>query len=280
MARLRFLLPCNRAFFKRKLRVALGLTDDLRLKANAMAHSIESLLKRRGAWLKGNGGDRGLAEARSGLTRRIAEHYPVFEQLRDHVLHGGAPLEQDDHRDLARDLVSHMEDLGLVTCETTGKAIPHLSGKKFMSGGWLEELAFLAAVEAGAHEALFGQNVGWSAHGYSGENEIDLIVRRDETLGFVSCKALRSMLNVEDRKQRNRLMDAIHEADNLADHFGQPGERVAVLVTTDLHDEMRGVPRYAALMGKAAVLDVRIIPLEELGWERLVTAIGDLWHER
>jgi hypothetical protein len=75
-------------------------------------------------------------------------------------------------------------------------------------------------------------------------------------------------------------MDAIHEADNLADHFGQPGERVAVLVTTDLHDEMRGVPRYAALMGKAAVLDVRIIPLEELGWERLVTAIGDLWHER
>ena len=245
-----------------------------------MANSIEDLLKRRGAWLKGTGGDRQLASARAGLTRRIAEHYPVFEQLRDHVLHGTAELEHAEHRRLAADLIDYMEDLGLVTCEQTGKPTPHVAGKRFMSGGWLEELAYLAAVEAGAHEALFGQSVGWSVGDYGGENEIDLIVRRDDMLGFVSCKALRSVLNTEDRKQRNRLMDAVHEADNLADHFGRPGERVAVLVTTDLHDEMRGVPRYTALMGKAAVLDVRIIPLEELGWDRLVQALSQLWSDR
>ena len=65
-------------------------------------------------------------------------------------------------------------------------------------------------------------------------------------------------------------------------HFGVrlDDERVAVLVTTDLHDELRGVPRYAALMGKAAILDVRIIPLEELGWDRLVSALSELWAER
>jgi hypothetical protein len=55
---------------------------------------------------------------------------------------------------------------------------------------------------------------------------------------------------------------------------------VAVLVTTDLHDEIRGVPRYNALMGKAAVLDVRIISLEEVGYGALVKALQDMWPER
>jgi hypothetical protein len=245
-----------------------------------MGSSIEALLKNRGAWLKGGGGNRELAASRASLTRRIADHYSVFEQLRDMVLHGQLGEVSDEQQRLARDLVDHMAHLGLVTCETTGKPIPHVSGKRFMSGGWLEELAYLAAIEAGADEALFGQCVGWSAAGYKGENEIDLVLRREDKLGFVSCKALRSILNVEDRKQRNRLMDALHEADNLADHFGRPGERVAVLVTTDLFDEMRGMPRYTALMGKAAVLDVRIIPLEELQWDRLIGAMASLFAER
>jgi len=41
-------------------------------------------------------------------------------------------------------------------------------------------------------------------------------------------------------------------------------------------DEMRQMPRYTALMGKAAILDVRIIPLEELGWASLVSAMSEL----
>jgi hypothetical protein len=244
-----------------------------------MTVSIEDLLQRRGAWLKGPGGDRHLAAARAGLTRRIADHYPVFERLRDSLLRDAFDPPDPGQSHIAADLVAHLQRFGLVTAEAAGRPVAHVAGKRFISGGWLEELAYLAAVEAGADEALYGQIVGWSAGGYAGENEIDLILRRDERLGFVSCKALRSMLNIEDRKQRNRLMDALHEADNLADHFGRPGERVAILVTTDLHDEMRGVPRYAALMGKAAVLDVRIIPLEELAWDRLVGAFSRLWTD-
>jgi hypothetical protein len=135
-------------------------------------------------------------------------------------------------------------------------------------------------MDAGADEAFYGQVIGWSVKGFTGENEIDLIMRKENSMGFVSCKALRSVLDMHDRKQRNRLMDAVHEADNLADHFGRPGECVAVLVTTDLHDEIRGVPRYNALMGKAAVLDVRLIPLEELGYDKLVTALGGMWTQK
>ena len=83
---------------------------------------------------------------------------------------------------------------------------------------------------------------------------------------------------MHDRKHRNRLMDAVHEADNLGDHFGKPGERVAVLVTTDLFDEDRNSVRYNALMGKAAILDVQIIALEDLGWDKLVAAIHNLFE--
>jgi hypothetical protein len=178
------------------------------------------------------------------------------------------------------ELVAMLVQFNLVVREEHGHEICELRGRRYLSGGWLEELAWLAAMEAGAHEALFGQVLGWNFKGYSGENEVDLIVRRSGRLGFLSCKALRSNFDNSDRKHRNRLMDALHEADNLCDHFGRPGERVAVLVTTDLHDEARGVPRYNALMGKAAVLDVRIISLEELGWNRLVNAMTELWEDQ
>ena len=133
-----------------------------------------------------------------------------------------------------------------------------------------------AAIEAGADEASFGQVLGWEVKGFTGENEIDLIARKGERLCFVSCKAFRSELDMHDRKHRHRLMDAVHEADNLADHFGREGEKVAMLVTTDLFDEIKDSPRYVALMGKAAVLDVKIIALEDLGWHKLVQAMRDL----
>jgi hypothetical protein len=252
---------------------ALGDGAEMRQEKFAMNEpTIESLLKRRSAWLKGTGGDRAVALARAALTRKIAEHYTAFEKLRDaalHPTHGAAP---EPEHGLIADLIEH----DIVKRSKDRIAAAHVWCRKFLSGGWLEELAYIAAAEAGAEEALYNQNVAWKVDTFSGENEIDLIVRRGEQLGFMSCKALKSMMGADDRKHRNRLMDAIHEADNLADHFGRPGERVAVLVTTDLFDEMRGVPRYQALMGKAAVLDVRIIPLEDMSWDRLVGAIRQL----
>lgn len=250
------------------------------------ALTIEGLLESRGAWLKGDSGNVAEARTRAALTREISENYRLFEEVRDRIFRATdafmrhveiipETLSEEGHS-LVAALLAH----GLVLKEDHGHAICEVKGRRYLSGGWLEELAWLAAMDAGAEEARFGQVLGWAVNGYTGENEIDLIMRRGATLGFVSCKALRSELDIQDRKHRNRLMDAVHEADNLADHFGRPGERVAVLVTTDLHDEIRGVPRYNALMGKAAVLDVRVIPLEELAFHRLVDALHSMWADR
>jgi hypothetical protein len=248
--------------------------------------SIEALLAARNAWLKGDSGDQDEALARKPLTCMIADNYQLFEEVRDRIFRATesfirhVEIIPETISDTGRALVQAMIEHGAVVKEEHGHEICEVAGRRYLSGGWLEELAWLAAMDAGAEEAFFGQVIGWSVKGFNGENEIDLIMRRSARLGFVSCKALRSVLDMHDRKHRNRLMDAVHEADNLADHFGRPGESVAVLVTTDLHDEIRGAPRYNALMGKAAVLDVRIIPLEELGYQKLVRALQEMWMEK
>ncbi len=246
--------------------------------------TIETILKERGAWLKATHGDPEVARANAPISRMIADNYVLFETVRDAVLKA-----TDDyvHRvamtphpldDAGLALLAHMEKHSLISREPSGQAICDTKGKRFLSGGWLEELAWLAAIEAGADEALFGQVIGWKVKDFTGENEIDLIIREGDRLGFVSCKALRSELDMHDRKHRNRLMDAVHEADNLCDHFGRDGEKVAVLVTTDLFDEVKAAPRYNALMGKAAVLDVEIIPLEGISWDKLVKAMRTLFN--
>jgi hypothetical protein len=244
--------------------------------------TIASLLKSRGAWLKGQSPDFNSVLARADMTQIIAANYRVFEVVRDRVLRNTDQyLRQEDifpephsaeGKSMVIDLLSH----GIIMRDGLGNEICEANGRRYLSGSWLEELAWLAAMKGGADEAVFGQVLGWSVKGFAGENEIDVIMREGATLGFVSCKALRADLDMHDRKHRNRLMDAVHEADNLVDHFGAPGDKVAILVSTDLIDELRGVVRYNALMGKAAVLDVRVIPLEELAFNKLVTAMTGL----
>jgi Domain of unknown function (DUF1887) len=244
--------------------------------------TIESILKTRHAWLKGQPHDLDDVRERGEMTRIISNNYRVFEEVRDRVLRNTdsflrhveivpETLTAEGHA-LVGDLLHH----GVILREEHGHEICEAQGRRYLSGGWLEELAWLAAIDAGADEAVFGQAIGWSVQGYSGENEIDLIMREGDRLGFVSCKALRSELDMHDKKHRNRLMDAVHEADNLIDHFGRAGDKVAILVSTDLFDETKGSARYNALMGKAAILDVRIIPLEEMAFEKLRQALANL----
>ena len=243
--------------------------------------TIADILESRGAFLKGTPGSEEEAYRHEALLKVIEHNYPLFEPLRDQLMtrRGVTPEAAADHAALA-ELLEHLQMQGIVQRVDGRLVAADSAARRFLSGGWLEELAWLAAMEAGADEAIYAQGLGWRIGEYYGENEIDVIVRKSDQLGFVSCKALQSEFNSESKKHRNRLMDALHEADNLCDHFGREGERVGILVTTDLIDEARNQPRYMALMGKAAVLDVRIIPLEELEWDPLVAAIGEIVHGR
>jgi hypothetical protein len=244
------------------------------------ARTIADILRARGAFLKGEPGCEETARRHEPLLKVIEHNYPLFEPLRDQLMTRQG-VERDfvaDH-EATMELVDQMLAQGIVVEEDGRLVAADAAARRFLSGGWLEELAWLAAIAAGADEAIYSQVLGWRVGEYYGENEIDVIVRKADRLGFVSCKALQSEFNADSKKHRSRLMDALHEADNLCDHFGREGERVGILVTTDLFDEYRNnQPRYMALMGKAAVLDVRIIPLEELEWDPLVAALGEIVH--
>ena len=243
--------------------------------------TIEKLLSHRGARFKGTSGNTAEAYRRAELSRTIAHDYMAFEHLRDMVLHMVAAHALDEqeviseHPDMAP-LLLELERFGLIQEQNSVKVKIDSRARRYLSGGWLEELAWLAAKEAGADEAVFSQILAWEYESYHGENEIDLIMRKGHRLALVSCKALKSELDVNDRKLRNKLMDAVYETDSLVDHFGRQGDRVALVVSTGLHDELRNVPRYQALLGKAAVLNVHMIPLEEIVWDKLVHAMHGL----
>ena len=134
--------------------------------------SIAKLLESRGAWLKGASHNHDLAQARLGLTRQISENYPLFEQVRDRIFHATESfikhteivpetLSSDGHI-LLSDMLRH----GLVLKEEHGHEICEAQGRRYLSGGWLEELAWLAAQEAGAHECLYGQAIGCRSRGF------------------------------------------------------------------------------------------------------------------
>jgi len=243
--------------------------------------SIEKLLSHRKAKPKGMPGDVVEAKRRAELSQMIAHDYMRFEHLRDMIFHLVTAHALDEHEvisthpDMAP-LLLEMERFGLIHTANSDKVKIDSRARRYLSGGWLEELAWLASQEAGADEAVFSQVLAWEYEGFRGENEIDLIMRKGGRLALVSCKALKSELDVNDRKLRNKLMDAVYETDSLVDHFGKHGDRVALVVSTGLHDELRHVPRYQALMGKAAVLNVHMIPLEEIVWDRLVHAMHAL----
>jgi len=229
--------------------------------------SIASLIARRDAWLDGMGTPLAEAEARAAATRAIAADFPAFERARDGLIgrvaaRGAGALPPALGRALA---AAHV-------IAPVGHAWQPASAEahRYLRGGWLEEYIGLAAQAAGADEIRIGQVLGWRAAAYEGRNEIDTIARFGGRLVFASAKALRSRLDAGDIGHRERLMDALQEADNLVDHFGDAASAVLLVVTTDLVDEARHAVRYAQLHGKAAALGVQLVGLEGLGWDALV----------
>jgi hypothetical protein len=138
-------------------------------------HSIEALLAARGAWLKGDTGDQEEAVARKSLTTLIADNYRVFEEVRDRIFRATESFMRyveiipETLPEMGHALVEEMLRHSVVVKEVHGHEICEVAGRRYLSGGWLEELAFLAAIDAGADEAFYGQVIGWKVKGFTGE---------------------------------------------------------------------------------------------------------------
>lgn len=236
--------------------------------------TIRDLIARNDAWLDDTRtGDIEAATRHKDASIAIANHYRAFERIRKRLFNGTIDRTGLDHLETC--ILDALMDTGLAGMLPNGfyRALTAES-RRFITGGWLEEVSCLAAIEAGTDEALFGQQIKWKSHGYWGENEIDVLVRFDERLAFYSCKAFSATYRRKNDRSRKKLMEALHEADNLADHFGSSDAYVGLILSTDLYDEYKDRPKYEALFGKARALNVDLITLENLKWERLVEAMS------
>lgn len=233
-----------------------------------MASRINVLLSQRGAKLRGMSVLDEWAVRRLELAKLIAKQYPAFDAIRRCIVgNGQCDLSSLDEK--GRRFANHL-------CEARFGSIAggiyrkpaELLKEKFLRGVWLEELVYHAVMEAGADAAVVSQKVDWVVQQYCGESEIDVIARKGDSLLFVSCKSFR---HEYEKEQASSLMAALHETDNLQDHFGRQGDAAALVVTTDLIDEARNHARYPALFGRALRLDVELISLEDARWVRLVS---------
>lgn len=222
---------------------------------------------------------------RGNIARMIGKHYTVYDQFRQHLtkarrLNGLEP-DSDEQRTLWRALVS--KGFAQEMAPNRYAPLPDHQALRFLTGGWLEDLAYEAILEAGADAALTGAILDWSVQGYTGQNEVDVLARKGERLIFCSCKCACSWLARGNARgvHKDTLMGYLHEADNLADHFGSPGDAVILLVTTDLIDEGNlNRARLPTLFGKAGALDVELISLDHLGWHPLVTGLRDVLRKQ
>jgi hypothetical protein len=213
----------------------------------------------------------------------ISKNYEVYDQFRRHLtkarILGGLEAESGEQQSLWHALVT-----GGFAVEMAPNRYAPAPGEKtinFLTGGWLEDLAYEAILEAGADAALARAILDWRVDGYSGQNEVDVLARSGERLIFFSCKCAGAWLAEDNARarlvQKDKLMGYMHEADNLADHFGSRGDAVVLMVTTDLIDEREHDRiRLPALFGKASALDVEIIGLDHLSWRPLVKRLQAL----
>lgn len=257
--------------------------------------ALEQLLKNKGARLGKNKGANGeIVAARASTTRFLANHYPTFDEIRAALTdksknhNAGYVIPKSDAQER---LLNNLTQRRLTLYDAKlGYCVNHNNDAKlFLSGAWLEELAYHAVKEAGADAVLHRQMLDWKVGQYKGHNEIDVLARFNDKLLFVECKCATAYLDDtlsrgEKKRERdnlsNRLLGFLHKADDLVDHFGDiERDEVMLIVTTDMIDELHGYrTRFPTLFGKAKALDVELVGFDDLVWRNLVARITNIMN--
>lgn len=241
-----------------------------------MKPTIGALLAAAQTQVVGSRQDLGAVQARSALTRLLADHYPAFHVLRLHLFHGH-PLQGVSAADLKRVTDALCPRGWIAQAGPRAWQLRQLTAddELYLRGGWLEELLWLAHEAAGCDELLLGAQLEWDHEGTVGYNEIDVIARRGETLSFTSCKCVRPLAANTHEQIRGHVLEAGYW--NL--HFADGQGRAILAVTADVYDEQseRNRRRYPLVHARAAILDVDLLGLEELSWKTLVHQLRDHW---
>ena len=120
---------------------------------DAQTPTIDRLLAQRNAFRLDSGGDPAMARVRFLLNRWLWENYDAFNPLRLHIAHNGQrPL---DHAKGLGAVVARLVDEGMIRGGGGRYRARDLEARQWLLGGWLEELGYIAMLDAGADEAFY-----------------------------------------------------------------------------------------------------------------------------
>jgi len=127
--------------------------------------SIDQLLAQRHARRGDRTGNKVLARARAEQSRYIAANFSIYDHLRAHLFHPHQhPIAAFSSQE--NQVPEYLHKLGWI--KPAGNQRWQVSNdddiRVYLSGGWLEELVFLAHEAAGADEVHFGQDIEWTVN--------------------------------------------------------------------------------------------------------------------
>lgn len=182
------------------------------------AHIMDMFKKREGSLADENHAHMAV-KWRLPITKYIAENYEALSSISSQF-QNNTPLNKTIETDAQHAIVKMLVDKKLL--ERSGEVIMPFDNASalYLAGGWLEELGWAAALEAGADAAIYGQRIHWGDRTIGGQNEIDVIAAFGDNLTFISCKALRPHINASSDKSRYRNLKLyLHEADDLRERI-------------------------------------------------------------
>lgn len=214
---------------------------------------------------------------RQRLSRLLLEYYGTYNSLRLHLFHPDRLPHLAVRSDHA--VLRALQGRGWIRQVDAAHWVPHrlpVPDRAYLQGGWLEELLFLAHHAAGCDELHLGAQLEWQVGDVLGANEVDVLARRGGILSFTSCKCVQPLGPSTHEQVRQFMLEVAY----WNTHFAQDQGRAVLAVTADMHDELRNDElRYPALYARAVVIDVDLLGLEHLGWDRLVSALRRHWEE-
>ncbi|PLX36354.1 MAG: hypothetical protein C0606_16845 [Hyphomicrobiales bacterium] len=209
---------------------------------------------------EGSGGRVGTARSRGPLTRKIYGGFPALLAIRD-IIHRNQPIE-DRGGPLSQILPLAVKHRVL---RRQGKGFVPIGNaeRSYLLGGWLEEFAALALIEAGCRDVRYAQPVSWLASTDSSRhwNEIDALGMYGDKPVLVSCKAVAED-TIDSRNGDDRLFDALLELSYWNAHFADRAAVPVFFTTADFYDEERQRFRSPKLVERAKVLDLAIVPVD------------------
>lgn len=153
-----------------------------------------------------------------GMMNYLA-YSAVDERNREAFLAAPKQVTRERLRPLERKALSAFQDAGLIQWDGEREVIFNdVESARYLNGIWLEEFAYLSAVEAGAEHVACSVKINWDKSRQT-DNELDLILVHRNRMLVIECKTLR--LGMNNQKDSDMVYKISDLGDELRGLFGK-----------------------------------------------------------